>query len=378
MDKDKHGPTRRLAFTLMELVVSLGVTGIVLGGLTSVVVLATHAIPSAESAPEATVNGGEIANQIAGELRYALSFTTRTNRRVDFQIPDRTGDAAPESLSYDWSGLPGDPLTRQYNGGPQVEVLPSATDFDLSYHTRSATTTESITSTNSTSLLLASFEAWTGLTPTPFDYGVNATTWIVEYFNAVSLPTNASRLTITRVEIMLQQGSLGSSGTVKVAIHPVVAAGNPQPQTSPIGTPSSMSGALLPATYEWREFLFSDVVINSPGQEFVIVIKGLSTSSSSSDAKILRYNNNSAPANDAIALWTTNSGGSYSPVTSKRNQYDVPFRIYGIYETSETTQQDVTRHYLDGVGITLQTAADPATAVHTGTQVLNAPEVAAP
>ena len=57
------------------------------------------------------------------ELNYALSFTERPVNVVEFTVADRDGDESPEFIRYAWSGTPGDPLTRQYNGGTIAELV---------------------------------------------------------------------------------------------------------------------------------------------------------------------------------------------------------------------------------------------------------------
>ena len=124
---------KRSAFTLLELVLSLVVTTILLGALTSAMILAAQAIPDAGKPLESTIATGEIANQMSGELYYALSFTERSVGAATFTVADRNGDAEAETIRYAWSGTAGDPLTRQYNGGAAASVLEDVQQFDLAY-----------------------------------------------------------------------------------------------------------------------------------------------------------------------------------------------------------------------------------------------------
>ena len=77
--------------------------------------------------------GKTTAEELALELRYARSFVQRSANEVEFTVADRNNDASEETICYCWSGTPGDPLTRQYNGGTVVEILPNVHDFDLDY-----------------------------------------------------------------------------------------------------------------------------------------------------------------------------------------------------------------------------------------------------
>ena len=130
---------KRSAFTLLELVLSLVVTTILMGALTSAMLLAGQAIPDAEKPLESTIATGEIANQMSGELYYALSFTERSAGAVTFTVADRDGDAAPETIRYAWSGTPGHSITRQYNGGTAAIMLENVQQFELGYNLKEVT-----------------------------------------------------------------------------------------------------------------------------------------------------------------------------------------------------------------------------------------------
>ncbi|MDD4889666.1 MAG: hypothetical protein PHU85_07020, partial [Phycisphaerae bacterium] len=74
-----------------------------------------------------------VMQMLTTDLSLATSFTERTDRAVTMTVPDRTGDSQPETIRYAWSGVAGDPLTRQINGGPVVTIGPACYQFNLSY-----------------------------------------------------------------------------------------------------------------------------------------------------------------------------------------------------------------------------------------------------
>ncbi len=123
---------RRPAYTLVELVVAVAVTGILLAGMGSAIFVASRASDSG-TVPSNTVEGSRAVAEIAAELREATSFSERTATSVAFTVADRNSDAAPETIRYGWSGTPGDPLTRQYNAGTVVEILEEVYEFQLGY-----------------------------------------------------------------------------------------------------------------------------------------------------------------------------------------------------------------------------------------------------
>ena len=57
---------------------------------------------------------------------------------MTFTVADRTGDSAADTIRYAWSGVAGDPLTRQINAGTAVTVAANVQSLQLSYDSRSA------------------------------------------------------------------------------------------------------------------------------------------------------------------------------------------------------------------------------------------------
>ena len=374
-----HAPTRQSGFTLVELTVSMTIGAILLGGMASAVLIASHALPGRNTATDAILRASDLVEQIAGELHCAVAFTQRSATMVEITVPDRNKNQAPEAIRYAWSGTPGDPLTRQYNAGPVVNVAEHVQEFDLGYTTTSVTTTDTVTTVlASGEILLSSFDGWSGLTETPQDVGVDSDYWAAQSFSGTSIPTDASKVTITRALLKLRQGALGGAGTFSVAIHPTQGGGNPKPHMNPIGTPVVRSASTLSAAYLWEEFVFSDVYVNNANQEKVIVVKGTAAPGTQGDAEILRYYAHKAPKIDSNALWTTDGGAKWDPRKNLADYYQFPFYVYGEYETTETVPTDVTRYYLDSVGIKLRIGTDARTRAQTAAQVLNAPEVTGP
>lgn len=110
----------RRAYTLIELVASIAATAILVAGMGSVVMVAARST-SESPVPIRQVQAAVTARDILCELEYAVSFGERTATAVEFTVNDRNGDGGVETIRYAWSGTPGDPLIRQYNGGTAVE-----------------------------------------------------------------------------------------------------------------------------------------------------------------------------------------------------------------------------------------------------------------
>ena len=371
----------RRGVTLAELIVSLFVMSILAGGMVSAVLIATNAVPDTDDPTQAVLDARAVVDQIAGDLLTAQVFTERIATALEFTIPDRNADLAPETVRYAWSGTPGDPLTWQYNGGTVVNLVQDVREFDLSYSTRTVTTTETQGgTTTSAEFMMASFEGWDGIPPSPLPFPVTLTGWAAEFFTVSGVPPEADSLSITRVELQMCQGTLLDAGTFSVGIHDVAAPGNPEPATDPIGTPVVVSSSTLNPypTFDWEGFTFSDVLISNPSTEYVIVLKGSWPDISPMDAQVRRYTDRNAPADDTVALWTSDSGSSWDPRANRRDEYDTLFRVYGRYETTGEQLVDVTRYFVTRVNVQLRVGPDASTRVETAVQVLNAPEVTGP
>jgi len=128
----------------MEAVVSVGVTGALMGGIVSVMSIATTAAYNNTEATESTYQARDVVSQVTTDLSLAQSFSQRTATSVTFTVPDRDGDGTPETIKYAWSGNAGGSLTRKYNSGAAVVVAEDVHHFNLGYITKTvpaATTT---------------------------------------------------------------------------------------------------------------------------------------------------------------------------------------------------------------------------------------------
>ena len=124
------GP-RHAGLTLIELVTSMAIMVIVMGGVASSMVIATRAADDRASPPTQTSEAADVVNRIITDLNEALTLSEFTDTSAAFTVPCRDGDGLPETLRYAWSGTPGDPLTLEYDGGSPVNVAENVHAFDL-------------------------------------------------------------------------------------------------------------------------------------------------------------------------------------------------------------------------------------------------------
>jgi len=138
-----------VGFTLIEMVLALGILGVLMLAGQSAIRIAAHSVPSSSSPTYSAGNGQRALAQLASELSYATSITSMTSTSVVFTVAARGSDTSPETISYSWDGVVGDPLTRQYNSNAAQNVASTVNAFSLLYDKRStaAATTYSTSAT---------------------------------------------------------------------------------------------------------------------------------------------------------------------------------------------------------------------------------------
>lgn len=119
-------------FTLIELLVSIAIMAVLVAGIASAIMLATRAAEGAGQ-PAVQAEAARLIDQMTTDLALTLSFSERTATAVTFTVPDRDDDEAPETIRYAWSGVPGDPLTRTYEGGEAMTIAENVHQFNLTY-----------------------------------------------------------------------------------------------------------------------------------------------------------------------------------------------------------------------------------------------------
>lgn len=148
--------TRR-AFTLMEMVLSLGVVAVIGAAMVSTLTLASRSVPRANDLPTTAASARAAAEALAGELSLARSVTVAGSRTVEFTSPDVTGDGVDDTIRWAWSGNAGDPLARTVNGAT-TSVLAAAHDLAIAWSSREQTVTQPGPNAAGTAQTLAAFD----------------------------------------------------------------------------------------------------------------------------------------------------------------------------------------------------------------------------
>lgn len=123
-----------MGFTLVELVVSLFAAVILTAALAGTVTIALQASDPANTPDASAHKTIQTIDEMATELQYAVAVTEQTSTAITVVVPDRNDlDTMPETVRYAWSGVPGDPLTRRFNGNPVAVFAEDVHDFQVDY-----------------------------------------------------------------------------------------------------------------------------------------------------------------------------------------------------------------------------------------------------
>lgn len=341
----------RRGVTLVELVLSTAIMSILMAGIASAILIASHALPTSDTAPVAAVEAAELANLIAEELRSALWIRERTATSVEFSVPDRDADGSAERIRYEWAG---DALTRQYNGGSVVDVAASVQEFELDYEIEAATEEYSGVAVEGAEACLCSFNSW-------YDYreaGVTSSRWYAQYFEPTSFAADVVSWRVTRAYVVATQENNDNDLTY-VQLR---TADSDDAPTDVVLTQVELYESSLPASWTWYEIVFSDMPGVTPGDGLCLVF----THSGAGTSARLVYENDAA----ADYFRSSDQGETWSA----RDPQGLYYHVFGCASTPGTPQT-ATRSYVTSVRITLRTGSEASSRVVTTAQTLNSPEL---
>lgn len=373
---DRRTNPMRRGFTLVELVLNLTVLTLITGTVTTAVVMATHALPAAHSPLQSTHSAYAVVEQMAGEIFVATSFADRSARAISFVVPDRNNDGQPETILYEWSGVPGEALQRKYGNQIKSVVAENVFEFELTYTTMSESESTTVISKEpGNEILLGTFDSWSSILQSLTDNAVSSTSWQAEAFS-VSPPADAIELTFTRCQLMLgRQGAAATATTYSVGIHPPAGKGSNQdfPATSPLGTPSGFMASSVASTYQWKPISFNADMTASDlsTKRYWLVLKGSGANAIYAQGRESLL----APLDEVLQRWTTNSGSTWQPSLDLLNTRDLRFSVWGYYTRESASEQTTVVERLSAVTIRLRLGKEALGRAVTTVQVLNRPEV---
>jgi prepilin-type N-terminal cleavage/methylation domain-containing protein len=344
-------------FTLIELVVSLSIMSIILLGIGSSILIARRAMPDAKSPAQEVITAAQAAEQIASELQYAYFFATHTSREIQFYVADRDGNGTIESIYYYWSGTPGDPLIRQYNDKPAVNVIDSVENFNLEYNL-DTTIEETATENESGETLLSSFYT----NEDQKSYSVKDNRWYGQYFYP-TLPADTISWKVTRIQFYAKISGILFTGECRVQLQQATAGGYP---TSIVLEEKTLLESTLFITYTLQEFNFTNASGLSPDRGLCLVFEWVNGQEA---CDILGSDGYTGP-NSRKLLRSDNEGLSWSELSGNCFLY----WVYGTVTTAGEPQVNEI-YKLATVNIQLQTSSDTQSLIQTTTKLLNKPEI---
>jgi hypothetical protein len=190
---------RARAYSLAELLISLGLLGLVLIGAQSAIMVASRA-STAQVAQVASIgSAGDAIARIAEDLAVAASVPERASTSITITVPDRTGDGAPDEIRYAWSGVSGGALTFSINGSTPQAVLSSVRGFVLGYDT--TTRQRPTTYYEDAATILASYSSASNLVNRRVGKDLGTTYTRAQWFTP-TLPSDAVAWSVTRVQFI--------------------------------------------------------------------------------------------------------------------------------------------------------------------------------
>ncbi|MBN1509955.1 MAG: prepilin-type N-terminal cleavage/methylation domain-containing protein [Sedimentisphaerales bacterium] len=343
-------------FTLVEMVVSLGIASVLMLSVGGAMLLAGRAVPDAKSPAGTIVNTSSVLEQILSELQYATTVNGRSATMIEFAVADRDGNDVEEVIRYEWSGTAGAPLTRQYNGKTPVTVLTDVRDFALTYDLK--TISEEVPQGNeSAETLLIS---WTQTLHSE-DFPIKSSEWYGQYFFP-ALPADAVSWKVTRVKIYGRTDG-AFVGESRVQLQTPTA--GKRPSGTVLEEKTLMEAALLVAFGE-AEFEFYGVSGRSPSQGLCLVVKWVYDSTA---CQLWGYDEG-ASTSDSFLIKSTDKGVTWSAPSG----YGLKYRVYGTVTTSGTPQIQTT-YYLERVNVQLRSGTDTQATLQGAVRLLDKPEV---
>lgn len=125
--------------TLLELVIAFFVASLLVSGIASATALALRSTDPSDLPSTYRLQSARRLSEMLAELQFAQTIAEQTATAITVTVPDRDDpDTNPETIRYAWSGTPGDPLTRTYNGGASATFADDVHDFDVQYQPTSS------------------------------------------------------------------------------------------------------------------------------------------------------------------------------------------------------------------------------------------------
>ncbi|MBN1347652.1 MAG: hypothetical protein JXQ73_33505 [Phycisphaerae bacterium] len=346
---------RRGGYTLMELVVSTAAMGVLTTAIASSVLIATHSIDDDQN-PSASIRRSTLGtDDLIRDVSAAKAVNQDSILSMSFTVPDRTGDAVDDILRYSWTGVAGDPLVRQINGGTAATLLENVRGLYMALHMNQIRQNE----TSAEQYLIGDQSSGSSAT-----FAVSGNNWIGQYFKP-SLPTDAVSWSITRVQF---HGGPHAPilGIAKVQIRSANAL--LVPSKTVLEEVSISESALGPIYDPPEEVAFNTLTGLAPGEGLCLVI----TQFSDVNPCDVHYQSSGASPSGSYMVKTTNAGSSWT----KPSGQSMWFKVYGTVTVPGTGLTNGTK--IEWLRVSVVAGVEFATRIDAAVQMVNKPELTGP
>lgn len=346
--------SRRAAFTLIETVAATGIAGILLTGLASAVLVSLRANQMPDYVRN-TLDASDVLADMADEARYAIYISERSDKLLQFTVPDMDEDGLDDVIRYEWSGTPGDPLERTFNFDSPITIVEDVQQFDLSYLLRSQD--EQFTGLVDSSEV--KFTEYAGdVAKTQRD--VRFDQWLGQYFHpddftVTPLPANAVSWKVTKVTLENRE-SWPLWGRSWIQLREATGGKTP---TSTIYQQRLLWEFTLSGWAD-RSYSFWNIPQMHRSQGMCLVVEWIG-----SGIPVSLRSDNAAGG----ALRSIDQGATFTYYSDQTLRY----KVYGTYRTPGGTQT-VTRKFVTGVRGSVQIGTSSRAALHTNVPLINMPE----
>lgn len=296
-DQHRHTFVVRNAYTLFEVLASLGITGLLIAGIASTLLITSKAADNTAPTGRA-IESARVIHQIASELTDAKLLLGYSNSEIAFIIDDIDDDGKDDYIRYTRTGSNGEALTRQLNNQPAVSISNHVAHFhlDVVTATRDRDTSMRTRTTHSPSISLASV---------PTTFTIDSTHFIAQALSADDLTTSldaADSWAIHGVSIRAAQSGV-ADGNFDVEIRAADVRGTP---TDLVLATQNVSEADLPVALDWVNITFDQPAYGlNPATSVCVVCKHASGTASAAIEFDDSGSGGVSTTNSAGATWTS-------------------------------------------------------------------------
>jgi len=306
----------RRGFSLVELLTAMAVSGVLVGSMGVVLIMASSALERGTSPIDDERVAAEALADLQSDLAEATQFFRRDSRGVWFEVPDRDEDGVAEHILYEWSGVAGAPLTRSTNGAAAGVVAADVRSLDFTYIIRPG-----LTQAVSAERLIAEFTSH--VTGVSGSTTITPTSWVAQVLRPTFTADTAS-WKATKVRLRMRLNAV-PDGVFQVSL---VAVGADNLPSATVYASTELKESTLSGTMRTDDILFGSCTPIPPGQAVAIVIKGVS-GGNACDVGFLSSATPTMPFNVWSAVSTT-SGASWQAFGQSQNNI---FEVYGTVTT---------------------------------------------